>query len=81
MTLTFLNHDQEEHTVLFPTPVGPITLSKSNKIFLVKSMDRVSRNHDVSRPATNHKIITLLDHAILQVLLPSFFCHMGGNVA
>ena len=59
--------------MLFPTPVGPITLSESNEIFLVKSMDNVSRNHDVSRPTTNHKIITRR--------LPIFFSHMSGNVS
>ena len=50
------NH--EEHTVLFPTPVGPITLklvSTGNKV--KKSMDRVARNHDVSRPTANHNIL------------------------
>ena len=43
-------------------------------------MDRVARNHDVSRQTANHNIIALLDHAIL--LLPrylKFFRHIYGG--
>ena len=51
--------------MLFPTPVGPITLvSNGNEIFIKRSMDRVARNHDVSRPTANHNIIASLDHAL-----------------
>ena len=64
--------------MLFPTPVGPITLvSNGNEIFIKRSMDRVARNHDVSRPTANHNIIASLDHAIL--LLPRCSSHMDGT--
>ena len=46
-------------------------------------VDRVARNHDVSRSTVNHNII-LLDHEIfLRECLRffSFFTHMGGTVA
>ena len=45
VTITVLNH--EEHTVLFPSPVGPITL-KLVSSEIKKSMVRFARNHDVS---------------------------------
>ena len=69
--------------MLFPTPVGPITLNNGNEKFFKRSMDnlRVARNHDVSRPTVNHNIITRLDHAIF--LLPRcsrFFSHLSGTV-
>ena len=41
-------------------------------------MDRVARNHDVSRPTANHNIIACLDHAILLLpRCPRFFSHTG----
>ena len=81
MRINDLNPDHERHTVLFPTPVGPITLSNGNENFFKKQMDRVARNHDVSRPTANHNIITRLDHAILVLpCYPRFFSHMGAVV-
>ena len=38
-------------------------------------MDRIARNHDVSRQSANHKIIIRLDHGILLRE-----CHIGGVV-
>ena len=41
-------------------------------------MDRVARNHDVSRQSANHNIIIRLDNEIL--FLRIFFSHMVGVV-
>ena len=44
-----------------------------------ETMDRVARNHYVSRPTANHNIIARLDHAILLLpRCPRFFSHMGN---
>ena len=44
-------------------------------------MDRVARNHDVSRQTANHNIITCLDYTILLLPgCPRFFSHIGGTV-
>ena len=42
-------------------------------------MDRVARNHNVSRQTIFHNIIARLDHAILFLpRCPRFFSHMGS---
>ena len=58
------------------------TVSNDNEIFRKKeTMDRVARNHDVSRQTANHNIIAHLDHAILLLpRCPRFFSHLGGTV-
>ena len=44
-------------------------------------MNRVARNHDVSKQTANHNIIIHLDLAILFLRgHPRFFSHMGSEV-
>ena len=87
MRITILNH--EEHTVLFPSPVGPITL-KLVSSEIKKSMDRFARNHDVSWQTAanqlNHNITSIFRPSLgLEIpLLPTlgchrFFSHVGGT--
>ena len=69
--------------MLFPSPVGPITL-KLVSSEIKKSMDRFARNHDVSWQTANHNIIFRPSLGLGIPLLrrlgcPRFFSHVGGT--